>query len=179
MPFSSAIPKRAMKPTDDGTERFCPVAHRATIPPTSASGMLAMIRSELPIAAALAAAVTYLLNRPFYAFLSARRGLGFALRVVPLHYLFHLNNGASFVIGSVIYGLGRCLGLKVPGAIPLEAWSRTALLIGDPKGSRAEAKSASCRGSPSDSRLRTAEDEILDRVPLRASRQPLVRDDGL
>ena len=90
--------------------------------------------------AALAAIAAYLLNRPFYRFLSARRGRGFALRVVPLHYLFHLYNGASFATGSVIYGLGRWLGVEVPGAIPLEAWSRTALLIGDPEGSRAEPK---------------------------------------
>jgi len=102
---------------------------------------LSLLSPVALVPAALAVTVIYLLNRPFYAFLSARRGRGFALRVVPLHYLFHLYNGASFVIGSVIYGLGCWLGLEVPGAIPLEAWSRKTLLVDDPEGSGVAAKS--------------------------------------
>ena len=43
MPFSNAIPNRAIKPTEDGTERFCPDSHSATTPPTRASGMFMRI----------------------------------------------------------------------------------------------------------------------------------------
>ena len=49
--MSAATPNRAMNPTDAGTLRYCPVAHRATIPPSKENGKLAIInpacRSEL------------------------------------------------------------------------------------------------------------------------------------
>ena len=44
--MAKAIPKRAMNPTDAGTERFCPVIHKAVIPPTKASGTFRKMRKE-------------------------------------------------------------------------------------------------------------------------------------
>lgn len=72
----------------------------------------------LPIGAAL-----YALNWRFYRFFARRRGLGFALRVVPLHLLYHLYNGVSFVVGSTIFLAHSRAGVKLSGALPLEPWS--------------------------------------------------------
>ena len=51
MPFSIATPNTAMKPMADGTDRYCPLMNRPTMPPMIANGTLAMIsvacRTEL------------------------------------------------------------------------------------------------------------------------------------
>ena len=51
MPFSTATPKKLMKPTEAGTLRYSPVSQRATIPPIIAKGRFMMIsaawRTEL------------------------------------------------------------------------------------------------------------------------------------
>ncbi len=47
MPFSSAMPKSAINPTEDGTDKFRPDNQRATMPPTRAKGMLIIISNEL------------------------------------------------------------------------------------------------------------------------------------
>jgi hypothetical protein len=46
IPLSSAIPNSAIKPTEAGTERFCPVIHNPTIPPTRARGIFDKIKAE-------------------------------------------------------------------------------------------------------------------------------------
>ena len=40
------MPNNAMKPTDAGTERFCPVNHSPATPPTSARGIFIRMRIE-------------------------------------------------------------------------------------------------------------------------------------
>ena len=45
-PFKTAMPSRAIKPTDAGTERYSPEAQRVRIPPTSANGTLARMRAD-------------------------------------------------------------------------------------------------------------------------------------
>ena len=51
MPLSIATPNTAMKPIADGTDTYCPVMNRPTMPPMTAKGTLAMMmvawRSEL------------------------------------------------------------------------------------------------------------------------------------
>ena len=39
-PFITAMPSRAMKPTEAGTDRYSPVSHSAVMPPVSANGKL-------------------------------------------------------------------------------------------------------------------------------------------
>jgi hypothetical protein len=46
------------------------------------------------------------LNWPFYAFLSRRRGAMFAVRAMPLHFLFHLYSGIAFLMGASLHFLG-------------------------------------------------------------------------
>ena len=84
--------------------------------------VLSFMNTLAVIPAGLAAVSLYLLNRRFYGFFADRRGVGFALRVAPLYYLFHFYSGLSFIAGSVVFAVGRWTGLEVPGAIPLRAW---------------------------------------------------------
>ena len=68
-------------------------------------------------------AVLYFLNRRFYMFFIRTKGVLFALRLLPLHYLYHLYNGVSFAIGSCIYFAARVHGSRIPGALPFTAWT--------------------------------------------------------
>jgi len=43
------------------------------------------------------------LNLPYYAFLMARGRLWFALRAIPLHFLFHFYSGVAFLFGAVLH----------------------------------------------------------------------------
>jgi len=51
--------------------------------------------------------LTIFLNRPIYAFYYKKRGLGFALRAIPMHLFYVFYSGLAFLAGSVIYRLGR------------------------------------------------------------------------
>jgi GT2 family glycosyltransferase len=73
--------------------------------------------------ASLAAMIA--LNYPYYRWFAERRGLWFALRVVPAHILHHLCNGASFTVGTALF-LARRAGIVLPGAIPHAFWTRPA-----------------------------------------------------
>jgi glycosyltransferase involved in cell wall biosynthesis len=61
------------------------------------------------------------LNSPYYRWFARQRGWLFALRVVPLHFVHHLCNGVSFLIGTIVY-MARRAGITLPGALPAEAW---------------------------------------------------------
>jgi GT2 family glycosyltransferase len=74
-------------------------------------------------AAALAGLVG--LNYQYYRWFARRRGLWFALRVVPAHVVHHLCNGVSFVVGTVLFAAGR-FGIVLPGALPQAVWTRSA-----------------------------------------------------
>jgi glycosyltransferase involved in cell wall biosynthesis len=73
-------------------------------------------------ALACTAAVVFL-SRGFYAYFVQRRGLWFAARVLPLHFLYHLYNGVSFVFGTLIYTANRRWNVRLPGAVPLTPWA--------------------------------------------------------
>jgi cellulose synthase/poly-beta-1,6-N-acetylglucosamine synthase-like glycosyltransferase len=91
--------------------------------------MAAMVvtRSTIPLAvAAVAAGSMLLLNRRFYHFLRARRGLLFALAVMPLHFGYYVSNGLSVFWGWLVHLL---LGEPLPkvdaaalAQIGLETW---------------------------------------------------------
>jgi hypothetical protein len=57
------------------------------------------------------------LNLRFYAFLTARAGLWFALRSVPLHFLFHFYSGVAFLLGVALHvtKLTKPSASEVPG----------------------------------------------------------------
>jgi hypothetical protein len=73
----------------------------------------------LPLAGSLAALVG--LNFDCYRWFVRKRGLAFAARVVPVHLIHHLCNGASFVVGTVLHIASR-RGLQWPGALPVAPW---------------------------------------------------------
>jgi GT2 family glycosyltransferase len=52
------------------------------------------------------------LNLRFYRFLGSARGLLFMLAAIPFHFLYHLYNSLSFIVGALFY----LLGYQVPGA---------------------------------------------------------------
>lgn len=66
-----------------------------------------------------------LLNRRYLQFFYRQRGAWFAVKVWFLHLLHHLCNGVSFGIGGALFVAARYLGLRLPGALPLDPWSAT------------------------------------------------------
>jgi len=83
---------------------------------------LAIYEPLMLLAIPVLIATLVLLSRRYYRYFYRQRGLWFALRVVPLHYLYHLYNGLSFAVGTVLYYLSRWTRLRMPGAVPLDAW---------------------------------------------------------
>jgi len=75
-------------------------------------------------AAALVLVAIILLSRQYYAWFLRHRGWLFTARVVPAHILYHLCNGVSFAVGTIIH-LGARLGIRLPGAVPLTPWPVT------------------------------------------------------
>jgi glycosyltransferase involved in cell wall biosynthesis len=65
--------------------------------------MIAMMLVGSATAAIVCTLFFFVLNRPFYAFLSARRGILFALRAVPLHLLFYFYCGVGFLLGVALH----------------------------------------------------------------------------
>jgi glycosyltransferase involved in cell wall biosynthesis len=63
-------------------------------------------------------AVLAYLSWDYYWFFVEKRGIGFALRVFPLHVLYHLYNGYSFAWGTTLFIVTRKFGLSLPGALP-------------------------------------------------------------
>jgi GT2 family glycosyltransferase len=84
----------------------------------------AIVWPEALLAAPFLIAVLVYLSRSYYAYFLEQRGVWFALRVLPLHYLYHLYNGVSFAAGTAIYLAQVRLGLELPGAVPLGGWTR-------------------------------------------------------
>lgn len=57
------------------------------------------------IPAALFSLLLLLMNLPVYRFFQQKRGLGFAIRVIPWHWLYFLYGGLAFAIGTCRYHL--------------------------------------------------------------------------
>jgi phosphoglycerol transferase MdoB-like AlkP superfamily enzyme len=73
--------------------------------------------------AALGVSTLAYLGRRFYRYFIRQRGLWFALRVFPVHYVYHLYNGFSFAVGTSLHLALKWFGIALPGALPLDAWS--------------------------------------------------------
>jgi GT2 family glycosyltransferase len=82
---------------------------------------LAVTRPWTAIVSAALVAVLMGINSRYYRWLAQKRGLAFALRVVPVHVLHHLCNGLSFTAGTILHLAARC-GLRLPGTLPSDAW---------------------------------------------------------
>ncbi len=76
--------------------------------------------SLVPALAALLALIG--LNVDYYRWFARQRGLLFALRTIPAHFVHHLGNGLSFLIGTALYAASRA-GWRLPGALPSTAWT--------------------------------------------------------
>jgi glycosyltransferase involved in cell wall biosynthesis len=59
------------------------------------------------------------LNWPFYQFLLEKRGVRFLLMALPWHWLYFIYSGASFLVGLVLFRLGRMEQIVVKGIRPL------------------------------------------------------------
>ncbi len=70
-----------------------------------------------PLAATGAVAA---MNVRFYVFLARRRGIWFALRAIPFHFLYYYYSGIAFVIGALRYGGKRWFGTPRCGDEPRE-----------------------------------------------------------
>jgi hypothetical protein len=71
-----------------------------------------VVRDARPVVAALIAlAIVALLNVPLWRFFARVRGPLFALGAIPLHFLYHVNNGLSFLVG---YFLVHLVGPPLP-----------------------------------------------------------------
>jgi GT2 family glycosyltransferase len=60
-------------------------------------------------------------GRQYYGFFAGQRGWTFAARAFPLHVLYHLYNGVSFAVGTVLFLGARRFGVRLPGALPPDA----------------------------------------------------------
>ena len=76
--------------------------------------------------AALGLVALWLLDRPYYRFFSDRRGRGYAIAWFPIHFLHHLCNGLSFVVGTLLHVARRWTGVSLAGTLPATAWPRPA-----------------------------------------------------
>jgi glycosyltransferase involved in cell wall biosynthesis len=91
------------------------------------ANLFALSLFALPLApqlwpAPLALAATLLFtNRHLYSFFFRKRGLWFALAVVPWHWLYYLYNGLSFTLGTLHYFLRRARPVAHDGAFASSA----------------------------------------------------------
>jgi GT2 family glycosyltransferase len=100
------------------TYRACVVLAYAAL----ALPMLALFEPLLLIGVPILIGTLVLLSGRYYRYFYRQRGMWFALRVLPLHYLYHLYNGLSFATGTLLYHISRWTPLKLPGALPLVIW---------------------------------------------------------
>jgi glycosyltransferase involved in cell wall biosynthesis len=90
--------------------------------------VLAPSKPSITITAALLLAVLIGLNLPYYRWFARRRGVLFAVRVIPVHLVHHLCNSVSFVAGTALYLAARC-GVTLPGTLPTQVWEPPALPV--------------------------------------------------
>jgi cellulose synthase/poly-beta-1,6-N-acetylglucosamine synthase-like glycosyltransferase len=64
-------------------------------------------RSEFFIFAGISSLLLLIINLPVYRFFHKKRGLLFALKVIPLHWLYFIYSGLAFGLGTILYKLER------------------------------------------------------------------------
>jgi len=121
VPWTRLILKSGSMP-DDLNLRW---SQRISVASCSLAGMLAVLAALCPgktppalFLCALLIALTAALNVPFFLFLLPRKGLGFALGALPMHLLFFLYSGFSFVLGAALEVWPRSApGRRAPGLL--------------------------------------------------------------
>jgi hypothetical protein len=73
-------------------------------------------------------------NRAYYGYFRRTRGWGFAAGVVAAHFVHHLCNGLSFVIGHALYQLDQRFGVRTPWTLPQGAPSAAPMPAWRPDG---------------------------------------------
>jgi glycosyltransferase involved in cell wall biosynthesis len=99
------------------TYRVCVVVAYLTV----AALLLGVIDARALWGVPLGLSVLAYLCRDYYGFFLEKRGLWFAMRVFPLHVLYHLYNGFSFAAGTLLFIAARRFGIRLPGALPAHA----------------------------------------------------------
>lgn len=84
---------------------------------------LAALDARSLFAVPLLLATLIFLSRRYYSYFFQQRGAWFALRVFPLHFLYHLYNGLSFATGATLYLTNHWFGMRLPGTLILKGWS--------------------------------------------------------
>ena len=96
---------------------------------------LAVVLAYLAVAAAVLTVFDGTFGAPLLFFLVAliylgadysrffwqKRGAWFAIRVIPLHFLYHLYNGVSFGVGAILFFLVRYFAVRPAGSLPAHA----------------------------------------------------------
>lgn len=85
--------------------------------------MAALYDARFLVVVSFAMAGLTLLNQRYYEFFYRRRGASFAVRVWLMHCVHHLYNGFSFTAGAALFMAARHLGLRFPGALPVDPWT--------------------------------------------------------
>lgn len=75
-----------------------------------ASVLAALLRPKALLAALGLIVALIGLNFPLYRFFARKRGMGFAARVAPWHWLYYLYSGLAFGIGNVRHGVSKRFG---------------------------------------------------------------------
>jgi GT2 family glycosyltransferase len=86
---------------------------------------LALYDARFLVAVPLSLAILTALNHRFYRFFYRRRGAAFTARAWVVHLVHHWTNGLSFALGIFLFGAARYVGVRLPGALPTDAWSGT------------------------------------------------------
>ncbi|MEL6939339.1 MAG: hypothetical protein AAFO84_09120 [Cyanobacteria bacterium J06598_1] len=68
--------------------------------------LLSIVWPVMLWAVMVGAIALFLLNLPVYRFFYRKRGVLFAMRVLPWHWLYYFYSGLAFVIGTVRHQLG-------------------------------------------------------------------------
>jgi len=63
--------------------------------------------NELLMLSAASVLLLVFINYPLYHFFQKKRGIWFALKVIPMHWLYFLYSGIAFSIGTILYKLER------------------------------------------------------------------------
>jgi glycosyltransferase involved in cell wall biosynthesis len=81
------------------------------------SVLLGMLNAWYALASAPLLGSLVMLSRPYYTYFLRQRGIWFAVRVFPLHFLYHLYNGFSFATGTMLFLTNRWFGVQLPFAL--------------------------------------------------------------
>jgi hypothetical protein len=88
----------------------------------AASLALAVVKPWAAVATVVLTAALVGLNIRYYGWFARMRGIFFAVRVIPVHFVHHLCNGVSFAAGTALHLAGRC-GMTFRWTLPMTTWA--------------------------------------------------------